>query len=63
MVDVGDALDIGVALDGHRIEAKVFALHLEGGLERSQALHGGLRPRVLVAIEQGNPILVRDRHH
>src|SRR6476619_1721914 len=59
MVDVVDPLELGIALQADRVEARHrLALHLEAGLERRQGLHRGLRPHRLVMAEQLDAVLV-----
>ena len=41
VMDVDDALDLGMGLDGDGVEAALLAWDHEGGLERGQRLHVG----------------------
>ena len=50
-MDMDDALDFRMGLNGDRVEAALLAGNDERGLERSQRLHVGRRPHVLVTIE------------
>ena len=61
-MDMDDALDIGIALDGNVIEAELRADTLEGGVERAERLHVGLRPHMLVLRQHDLVVDVLDRH-
>ena len=62
VVDVGDALELGVLEDRHGVEAGHGLAHvLEGGLERAERLHVGLGAHVLVAVEERQAVDVGDR--
>ena len=61
VVDVVDALDLGMGLNRHRVEAALLAHHRERRLQARQRLHVGLGPHVLVAVEQGQAVDVLDR--
>ena len=61
VMDMDDALDLRMRLDGDRVEAALLAHHDERRLQRGERLHVGLRPHVLVMIEQGEAVDVEDR--
>ena len=63
MMDVVHFLDLGIALQRHRVEARHhLALHPEAGLECRQRLHGRLRPHQLVVTQKFDAVLVLHRH-
>ena len=63
MMHVLDVFDVGMRLDGHRIEtAKLAHLH-ERRRQRGERLHGRSRPHVLVLGQNGQPVDVFHRHH
>ena len=62
VVDVGDALELGVFQDRHGVEAGHGLAHvLEGGLQGAERLHVGARAQVLVAVEERQAVDVGDR--
>src|SRR5438034_2344132 len=62
MMNMVDAFEFGITLNGDRIEPVTVAHLGEGGLERTQHLHRGLRAQMLVAIEKGEADDVLDRN-
>ena len=50
-MDMDDALDVRMRLNGDRVEAALLAGNDERGLERSQRLHVRARPHMLIAVE------------
>ena len=62
VMDVLDALDVRMRLDRHGVEAGGLAQRSEGRLEGAERLHVGLRPQVLVAIEDRETVHVPHRH-
>ena len=62
-VDVVDRLDLRIALDRHRVEARHLAHLHEGRIELRQRLHRRGRAHVLVLGQDGEAVDVLDRHH
>jgi hypothetical protein len=61
---MGDALEMGVFQDSHRVEAGHLLAHLaEGGLERAERLHVRPGAHVLVALEDRQSVEVGHGHH
>ena len=61
-MDVIDGFDLGMLLNGNRIEPAHFSHLHERGLERAERLHGRVRPHVLVSVEKGDPVYVLYLH-
>src|SRR5271156_2938812 len=61
VMDMDDAFDFRMGLNGHRVEAALLAGNDERGLERGQRLHVRVRPHVLVVVEQRQAVGVEDR--
>ena len=61
-MDVVHGLDLGMGIDGHRVEAAHLAHLDEGGLEARERLHVGLGPHVLVMVEDRQAVDVLHRN-
>ena len=61
MVDMLDRFHIRMRLDGDGIETAHLTHHHEGRIERSQRLHVGAGPHVLVLVQNGKAVNVLDR--
>jgi len=58
VMDMLDALDLGIALQRHRVEAELVADLGEGRLQGAERLHRRAGPHVLVLVEEGKADLV-----
>src|SRR5437667_11648624 len=63
MMNMVDGFEFGITLNGDRIEPVTLPHFGEGGLERAQHLHRGLRAHMLVTIEKSEADDVLDRNH
>src|SRR5277367_1010013 len=61
MMNMDDALDIRMRLNGDRVEAALLAGNDERSLEGSQRLHVRVRAHVLVMVQHLEAIDVKDR--
>jgi hypothetical protein len=58
-----DALELGIFLQSHAVEAVIFAHVCKGRVERAQQLHGGVEADRLVTRQEGNAEnVVHGRH-